>query len=354
MIELTSVDVRYAVRELQQMVGAKVEKVFQSDRDLLFIMYLGGSPKINLRCILPGFISTTQHKPDYPQQPPGFAMFLRKYLTGTRLEKVAQQGFDRIIQLSFSSKTDKITLVIELMPPGNMLLLDAQGRIINLLENQQFKDRMLRGKQPYVAPPSTDIGSDEEILKRITESTRDKIVTTLAITCSLGGLYAEEVCKRANIDKNRGDLNAAELREIIANIRKVLDEPIAAHADASRPYPFKMQSRETTPCEQTSFLAALGEIVPSKPKEIKQRASPQNKIQAIIDAQRQQVTKFTEEIALSQRTGECMYEEYQQLHEILVAVQEARAQKNNINEVLKRFKQVKSYNAATGELEIEW
>lgn len=359
MFELSSLDVYYAVKELQQLIGAKVEKIFQSDvnkKDVLFIMYLRDVPKIHLRFSLPGMICISQEKPDYPTQPPGFAMFLRKYLGGSRLQAIEQIGFDRIIKFTFATKTMTYELIVELMPPGNMLLL-TEGRIMNLLENQQFKDRVLRGKQAYVLPPSVDITklSDEEMINRIMVSTKDSIVVTLAVNFSLGGVYAEEACARAGIVKTRNDLKAAEIGKIVHALRDLFDQPIQAHADEQRIYPFKLESKSVQPAKETSFLHAVAALLPVEHVEKKdeKRLPQQSKLQVIVDSQRQQITKFEEEITQNQRKGERIFEEYQLLQEILSVVHEARQTKKDIAEELKRFKQVKSYNNATGEIELE-
>src|SRR5215210_7209928 len=117
MAELTSLDVRYLARELSLMQGAKVEKIVQSDedkRDLLFTLYHKDFPKIHLRFMLRGLVCTQDEKPGtYPKAPPGFAMFLRKYLGSARLAKAEQRGFDRILMLGFERGGESMTLAAE-------------------------------------------------------------------------------------------------------------------------------------------------------------------------------------------------------------------------------------------------
>jgi predicted ribosome quality control (RQC) complex YloA/Tae2 family protein len=362
-MELAGLELQYAVRELQSMIGAKVEKVFQSERkrDILFILYLRDAPKQHLRFVLPGIVCTVKTKPEYPIAPPGFAMFLRKYLSGVRLESVTQIGLDRIIKIEFASKTEKFTLIAEFLPPGNMLLLDVEGRIINLLENQQTKDRSLRGRQPYVAPPTTInvlAMSDDELGRHISASTKDSIVTTLAINCSLGGIYAEEVCMRAGIAKQRNDLNPVEVQQIVAGVRDVLNQPLQAHTDGQRAYPFKLVSRDLKPCEESSYLAALGSFITEEPQDkheakMQQRHAPKNKLQNMIDAQNAQIAKFEQETVNEQKKAERIYEEYQIVQEILAAAKHARDHKQDIEAAIRKFPQVKDYKPATGEIEIE-
>ncbi|MBR9700578.1 hypothetical protein GOV11_01810, partial [Candidatus Woesearchaeota archaeon] len=85
-MELTSLDVRYVARELATMEGAKVEKVFQSKtdrKDILLVLYQKERPKLYLRMV-PGMVCLQEEKPAYPQVPPAFAMFLRKYMKSAR------------------------------------------------------------------------------------------------------------------------------------------------------------------------------------------------------------------------------------------------------------------------------
>ena len=363
--ELTSVDLYYVARELAQFAGAKVEKVFQSNthkRDLFFICYLKDAPKLHLRFLLPGLICTPKEKPAYPQLPPGFAMFLRKRLGGTRLVSAQQRGFDRIIEMGFASKTEEFTLVVEFLFPGNMLLLDKEGRIINLLENQQYKDRTLRARQPYIAPPpafNIVAATDAELSDRITTSTKDSIVTTLAVNCGLGGLYAEEACLRAGIAKRRNDLSHAEVGKIVTALRDILNQSILAHTDGQRAYPFRLQSKELRSCEDSSFLSALSLFTSDEPllgkleQKQRDRAMPQTKLQAIIGAQRAQITRFEQDMETEQRKAETIYLQYQLLQEIMTAAKEARERKQDVTTALRKFPQVKSYKDATGEIELD-
>ena len=361
-MELTSLDIHYVVQELSSLTGAKVEKIFQSTgqekRDLFFTLYVKDAEKRHLRLLLPGVLCSPKEKGQYPTQPPGFAMFLRKYLSGIRLQSAEQLGFDRIIVITLASKITTYKLMIELLTPGNVLLLDDKEIIINLLENQQYKDRQLRPRQSYVPPPpSYDVlhVTDEELYERIMTSTKESIVKTLAIHCTLGGTYAEEVCARARIDKHRNDLKKDEVITIVQTIRSLCTLPIAAHIDETqRVYPFKLITKTTTPCEQTSFLAAIAQALPpEKHTEEKKETKEKPKLQTIMDAQRQQVTKFENDIGTEQRKGELIYEHYALVQEILASIREARAKKQNIPLALKKFKEFSSYNESNGEVTLE-
>jgi len=363
MFELSSVDVHYAVQELQRLVGSKIEKVFQGDnkRDLFFILYTGvenGSTKRNIRFLLPGIVCFPKEKGAYPQSPPGFAMFLRKHLGGARITGVEQFGFDRVIRIRCARKDADYSLIVELFHPGNMLLLDKEERIINLLEVQQYKDRTLRGKQQYIPPPACNdiVSADTETLvRRIMESTRDSIVTTLAVHLSLGGTYAEEVCVRAGIAKHRNDLSQDEVRVVVDTVRSLLREPIMPHADAHRPYPFLMRSKETHPTG-LPFLDSIALNVPQEAGAVvekKVKSSPDDKLRSLIAAQERQASSCDDEARGRQRAGELIYENYMLVKELLTMAKEARERKQDVASAMRGRKEFISYNEKNGEMTLE-
>lgn len=374
-LELSSVDVHYAVMDMQSFVGAKVEKAFQSDankRDVLLQLYCADTKKRNLRILLPGIICTPLEKPDYPQLPPGFAMFLRKRLGGTRITAVEQSGFDRIIRIAFRAKRESefsdMTLIIELIPPGNVILIDDKGVIINLLEQQQFKDRNLRSHQPYIAPPAAyDLRAEsvDGIARHLFASTRSSIVTTLALHCGLGGAYAEEVCARAGIPKHRNDLTHDEVLRVAGTVKDILAQPLRAVTDdAGRQYPFPLLSRPTTPCESTtSFLDALCASVTDESTAAKattaqvrqrEKSTPQAKLKSMILAQQESVDRLAASAAAEQRKAELLYNNYAAIQAMLEIARDARKDRRDIAQALAHSKGFVAYNDSTGELTVEF
>jgi predicted ribosome quality control (RQC) complex YloA/Tae2 family protein len=365
-MELTSLDIRYIARECFAYAGGKVEKVYQGEnkRDVYLVMYVPGQPKLHLRFLLPGLIFVAPHKPEYPQQPPGFAMFLRKHLVGMRLARTAQHGFDRILVMTFERQTQEETialdLVVEFLPPGNMMLVSTNGasagQIVNVLETQSYKDRQLRARQPYTAPPSEDWTrlTDQELFERIRSSTRKNIATTLAIMFNLGGTYAEEVCTRASVQRHSDTLNTEQITQLVAALRDILEMPLNPHKDDERAYPFAMESK-TTHAVTGSFLQTVGTFVTDvvvQPREI-ERATKQTKLQRMIDAQGTQAEQMERDAVQQQRIAERIYEEYQLLSDILLAAKSAREHKDDVLDALNRFACVKRYDPATGTIELE-
>ena len=79
-----------------------VTKVYQMNRtDLLFRLRRQGEEKQLLISTHPDFyrLHLTEKKYANPMVPPRFCTYLRKYLTGARVDRVTQDPYERIVRL---------------------------------------------------------------------------------------------------------------------------------------------------------------------------------------------------------------------------------------------------------------
>ncbi|MCR3921241.1 MAG: NFACT family protein, partial [Firmicutes bacterium] len=162
-----------AVRqELQkQLVGARVEKVFQPHAQEI---------NLHLRTREAGYILTcsadarlarvhlTTQKPDNPSAPPAFCMLLRKHLSGARLLSVEQIGLERVLSFVFRSYDDfgndtKKSLICEVMGRHSNIILAKPNEIedpiilgsVKIVDNT-MSHRVIMPGEPYYAPPTQD------------------------------------------------------------------------------------------------------------------------------------------------------------------------------------------------------
>ena len=137
---LDAICLRAALHELRpQLIGARIDKVQQPARDQIVLLLRG-----NLRLLLNAGanqprIQLTNILRDNPAQPPMFCMLLRKHLVGARVLSVEQPDLERVVVLTlrctdeFGESSQK-QLVLECMGRrSNLVLLDAQGRIVDCL-----------------------------------------------------------------------------------------------------------------------------------------------------------------------------------------------------------------------------
>lgn len=137
---LDAICLRAVMNELRpKLIGARIDKVQQPARDQIVLLLRG-----NLRLLLNAGanqprIQLTNILRDNPAQPPMFCMLLRKHLVGARVLAIEQPDLERMVILTLQC-TDEFgeisqkQLVLECMGRrSNLVLLDAQGRIVECL-----------------------------------------------------------------------------------------------------------------------------------------------------------------------------------------------------------------------------
>ncbi len=96
--ELSAIELKAIVTELQILVGARINQIFQIKNE--FFIQLHKKEKFLLR-IEPGkLIYLTKHKPEM-EEPSSFCMQLRKHLNGQTILAVEQINAQRIVKISF-------------------------------------------------------------------------------------------------------------------------------------------------------------------------------------------------------------------------------------------------------------
>ncbi|MBO4913639.1 MAG: NFACT family protein [Oscillospiraceae bacterium] len=152
---LDAICLRAVVHELcGQLIGARIDKVQQPARDQLILLLRG-----NMRLLLSANpnqprIQLTAQPHDNPAQPPMFCMLMRKHLVGARIEAIEQDDMERVVKLDLRvtdelGESGRRVLVLEAMGRrANLLLLDAEGRIIDCLRRVGLEAADGRALQP--------------------------------------------------------------------------------------------------------------------------------------------------------------------------------------------------------------
>ena len=131
------------VKQLEKdAVGARIEKVYQPERDeiILNLRSKNGSKRLLLSATAGnsrvGFIDADRENPAVP---PMFCMLLRKHLTGGYITAVSQIGFDRAMEISLVSSDElgyqsEKHLICEIMGTySNIILLDSERKIMSVM-----------------------------------------------------------------------------------------------------------------------------------------------------------------------------------------------------------------------------
>ena len=315
----------------------------------------------------------TKTKPETPDRPFGFCMFLRKYLNNARVRDVCQKEFERIIEVDFSTKESKLILVIELFRKGNLVLCDDNMKIISPFENQHWSDREIKKNEIYKYPElrKDPFSLSKEQIKHLLEnSDKESVVKFLAIELSLGGVYAEEICLRAKIDKNEKPNKTKKAEEIAAAIEELKNEkpaPRTIYKNGSlidiapldlKIYDHKNITRkefETFSEAIDSELAAEAVAEKQQTQVISKHQKEIGKVERMIREQEKTIQNFTLSYDENQRKGEMIYENYQQINDIIGQLRKAREKHSwkEIKEKLKNHRIIKQVNEKESKITIE-
>ena len=146
--------------EIRCLLGARVDKVQQPDKDTILLSCHGtSSGRVKLLINIHnenGRIAITKDTAENPVAAPAFCMLLRKRLVGSRIMKIEQSMLDRTVRFVFSGRDEFMdetacSLVVELMGKhGNVFLLDESDTILDCLRHIGIGAEALRVCLPSV------------------------------------------------------------------------------------------------------------------------------------------------------------------------------------------------------------
>jgi len=232
MYTISALDLHYLVKELQLLISAKVDKIYQPDKTTLIIRFhIPNTGKKILRIDLPSHMFLTDFKGEIPEQPSGLCMMLRKNIGNSRVREISQLGFERIVKFVLETKVGKFNLYAELFSQGNIILTTEDDMIKGAVITKKWKDRTIRGNIKYEYP-KRDIDFNTikkaDFVKVIKNSDKENIVKTLALEFGLGGMYAEELCLRAKVDKDKKKLTLDELNRLYIESEIIRNDKLTA------------------------------------------------------------------------------------------------------------------------------
>ena len=367
--ELSSIDLAALVTELNRYAGAKVDKAYLYDDDLLRLKlrdFDRGRVELMIEVgdVKRAHVADPEHVADAPGRPPNFAKMLRNRLSGADFAGVEQYEFDRILTFEFERDDENTTIVAELFGQGNVAALDETGEVVGSLSTVRLKSRTVAPGAQYEYP-SSRLNPLDVSFGGFTRHMRDSdsdVVRTLATQLNLGGLYAEEVCTRAGVEKETSidEVTDDQLRALHEALERISDQLRSGDIDP-RVYeedldgddeddadhdprvvdvtPFPLSEHEELPSVGfDSFTAAVDEYFyrlegeDSDEGEAPSDASPSRpdfeeeiaKQERIIEQQRGAIEGFEEQAEQERKRAELLYANYDLVNEVLSTVQGAR------------------------------
>ena len=376
--ELTSIDLAALVGELNEYKGAKVDKAYLYGDDFLRLKlrdFEQGRVELLIEVgeVKRAHIAVPEHVPDAPGRPPDFAKMLRNRLSGADFVGVTQYEFDRILSFEFEREDGNTTIIAELFGQGNVAACDETRHVIDSLDTVRLKSRTVAPGSRYEFPDTrvNPLELDEERFTMLMGESDADLVRTLATQLNLGGLYAEEVCTRAGVEKETPVEEASEeqfsglydaLSRLASEVKEKRFDPriyredddsaelvdvtplaIEEHADlesdsyesfneALDAYFFEL---DTTEDEET-------DTSPEFDEEIERQ-------QRIIDQQEGAIEGFEKQAEEERERAELVYANYGLVDEILTTIRNALSEGRGWDEIEETFEQGKEQGIDAAE-----
>ncbi|WP_456374101.1 ribosome rescue protein RqcH [Methanocaldococcus sp.] len=385
--EITNVDVCCIVNELQNLVNGRLDKAFlienEQNRELILKIHApeGGSREVVISVGKYKYITLTNYEREKPKLPPSFAMLLRKYLKNAKLIKIEQVNFDRIVIFHFEVKGEVYKLIAELFGEGNIILLNSEDVIILPLRIERWSTRNIVPKEKYKFPPqkplnpyNLDFSIAYEVFKDyFLENKGVEYVRLISRVFGLGGLYAEEICERAGIDKKKKNLSEEEIKKLFETSKNLFNEIfnnkkpqiVLKDGEYFDVVPIDLKKYQNLEKKYyNSFLEAVDdyfakflfsvEIKKEKSKIEREIERQEN----ILKRQLETLNKYKEESEKNQIKGDLIYANYQIVEELLNTIKMAREKMDwtKIKKIIKENKDhpilglIENINENSGEI----
>ncbi|MBQ8960172.1 MAG: NFACT family protein [Ruminococcus sp.] len=238
----------YAVkRELEPLIGGRVDKIHQPSREevVIGLRTKQGAKKLYISANAGSArVHVTEKQVDNPQVPPMFCMLLRKHLGSGRLTAVRQDGLERILFLDFECVNElgdvvTVTLACEIMGRcSNLIVIGSDGRVIDSIkrvDEEMSRQRMVLPGMRYTMPPRDDrlnflVCQPEEIIARLSENVPAELSKALIRSCEgispvLAREWAFFAGRGAHIDSDK--LTQDQSDRLIFAIKRTRDQLIS-------------------------------------------------------------------------------------------------------------------------------
>ncbi|MBS3103207.1 NFACT family protein [Candidatus Woesearchaeota archaeon] len=350
--QLSSIEINLLAEELQILINSRVDKIYHSEGSELCIQFYAQNAGKKILKIIPGkYLFLAEAKAEH-QELSGFCMFLRKHLENSKLKEVRQIEPERIVEFAFEKAGKKLILIAEFFSKGNIIICDENHIIANALQFVDFSTRSIRPKIKYEHPKMEyDIFKlKKENLQELFKKTgKDALVTCLAVDLGLGGIYSEEICLLAKIDKNKKPQDIRNADKIADSIKKITGKKIKPviyyeNSEAVDAVPFEMEFyRNLEKKEFGTFNEALDYYF-SKEEKIQKKPAKYDKdiesIKRIIEEQRQTIESMKKSENEDREKAELIYNNYKLVEEILTEINKA-SQKYSWKEIQEKLKEHK-------------
>lgn len=357
---MSNVDIAAIIYELKPLLeGAWIRNIYQFKDVFLFKLRSQTSGNAALLVDLGRRIHLTWYQRSKPRLPSNFCMTLRKYLRNRRIVGLRQYDFDRLVIIDVGLPENRYSVIIEFFGDGNIILLDPEGKILIARQFLRMKDRDILPKKEFQYPPmrGADPRSiDFDWLKSTFSQSDTDIIRTIARNLNIGGIYAEELCIRAGIDKNQSassippqDLEKilSALRDLISSLDKGEFSPriVLKNSDMISVNPFElrvyegMQFRRFDSFNQAAdeFYSA-DEVFESEQKVSEEVGLEVDRYQRMLEEQKMKIAKMESSEKKYRKHGDLIYGNLHLVKDLLETIVSARQKNHSWSEIEEKIR----------------
>jgi len=263
-------EVRLLASELDQCLnGARVSNIYSNTELGLTLLKLNASDGLR-RLLYERGLRACLTEFQYPveKSPHSQLRTARRLLRGSRVQKIEQEGFDRVISIELCTpKNTSLELVLEVLSGGVFVILDPEKKVAFTTEKKVMRDRSILLGEEYRLPPQTYpsplLANEGELLRILKEESVLK--SALAVKLGLGNL-SDLVCLRAGIDPDAipGSLSPEDARKILNTIKQTVEslrlEP-TVYSDGSNPIEYSLVQLPNPPSQISARFDTISEAM---------------------------------------------------------------------------------------------
>jgi len=350
---LANLDLRLLSNELQPINGSRVRKVYQyGDNEFRIKFSVPEKGSMDVAILLPYTIHFTKQAKESPEEPPTFAMTLRKHLENKKVESASQFNWDRIFIFEFA----EYKLVAEFFGKGNLILMDAGNKIIAASRPEETKARKIWKGEFYSFPgdgrsqPDSIPGDLQDLA--LQEKNREKLhlIAFLSRKINFPPFYWEEVLFRAGVEPLTplAECTEKQLSSIARHANDFIDEmkspkPVIYSDGSYSLLPLKKKKEEIA-----VSLSSLSELMdkvysessPSSSEISKKVVEKQEKIERKLQQQRKHLEELIAGVDEKQKAGNGVIEHERKINSMVEEYKKMKKENKKADAMEKRLSEI--------------
>jgi predicted ribosome quality control (RQC) complex YloA/Tae2 family protein len=226
--QVSGLEMRVLAKEISKLAGSYVSSIHSLGENQVFRMK---NPEGEADLVVSPTLGAWVTKRPAHGVTNEFTTSLRQELVRLHLDGVTQLGLDRVLFFRFSGGDRELQLILELMPPGNIVLTRSDGVVVAALREFKGQHRTVAVGRTYVPPPQNRTSLEEvddvtlaDLLSR--EKTAGKAVGR---GLSLPRRYVDEVLAKVSLTQEQPTPlpaeKVAEMARVIRGLLSSLEHP---------------------------------------------------------------------------------------------------------------------------------